>query len=219
MAFGSAQTRDEDARLVRGLGCYAGDRVEKGALWMHVVRADMAAGQIIAMDRAAAQDMPGVHLVLTGQDDTVRTMKDFTVRFTPPGTEPRLHPVRPLAVDRVRYMGEPVAIIVADTKARALDAAEVFAVDIEGEDAVTDARAADGPDVPQVWPDGNRVFTQERGDRVAYEAALAKAAHTVTARIEISCVTAVTLEPRNALAVPHGDRTTLYTGTQAPHRV
>jgi carbon-monoxide dehydrogenase large subunit len=219
MRFGTAQTRDEDARLVRGLGRYVGDRAAKGALWMHVVRSDMAAGRIESMDVAAASEMPGVHLVLTGQDAAVQAMRDFSVRFKPPATEPVLHPVRALATDQVRYMGEPVAVIVAETREQAMDAAEALALDIEGTEAVVSARAAIAAEAPQVWPEGNGIFVQERGDRAAYEAALAGAAHTVSARLEISCVTAVTLEPRGALAVTKGEETTLYTGTQAAHRV
>lgn len=219
MQFGAAQTRDDDARLVRGLGVYAGDRVASGALWMHVVRSDMAAGRIVSMDIDAAQAAPGVHLVLSGQHPRVQAMGSVPVRFVPPGVDVDPNPVRPLAVEHVRYVGEPVAVIVADTKALAMDASEALAVEIDSTTAVTDARAADAPGAPQIWQGGNRIFRQELGDRAAYDAALAKAAHVVTARIDISCVTACTLEPRGALADTEHGRTTLFTGTQATHRV
>jgi carbon-monoxide dehydrogenase large subunit len=219
MTFGRVQIRDEDARLVRGLGEYANDRSAEGALWMHVVRSDIAFGKIVSIDAEIARAMPGVHLILTGQDDRIKALNPVAIRYTPAGTAVDPHPVRPLATDRVRYVGEPVAVVVADSKAQALDAAEALILDIEGAKPVTDARLADDPAAPELWPDGNRIFTQELGDAAAFKNAVAKAAHVVRARIEISCVTAVTLEPRGALAVTTDERTTLYTGTQATHRV
>jgi carbon-monoxide dehydrogenase large subunit len=219
MKFGAAQIRDEDARLVSGAGRYAGDRVAEGALWMHVVRADVAAGRIVEIETAAALAMPGVHRVLTGADPEVLAMQGFALRYRPEATEPVLHPVRPLAQGAVHYAGEPLAVVVADTRHQAQDAAEALMIDIDFAEAVTDARKAAAPEAPQVWPEGNTIFTQELGDRAAFDAALAEAAHVVRAEIEISCVTAVTLEPRGALAVPEGETVTLYTGTQATHRV
>jgi carbon-monoxide dehydrogenase large subunit len=219
MLYGSSQTRDEDARLVQGLGQYASDRVVEGAAWMHVVRADMASGRIIGIDKESADKMPGVRLILTGQDPRVQALKDIAIRYIPPGSQVFAHPVRPLATDQVRYMGEPLAVILADNRTQALDAAEALVIDIDIDAAVIDARAAADPKAPQMWPDGNRVFIQEQGDRSGYDTAITKAAHVIKARIEISCVTAVTLETRGSLAVTTGGRTTLFTGTQATHRV
>lgn len=205
-------------RLLRGEGCYAGDRAPQGALWMQLVRSDVAAGRIVEIDTAAASPMPDVRLILTAKD--VATLDAFPVRYTPDHAElGEVHPVRVLAVDAVHYVGEAVAAVFAESQAAAMDAAEAVMVEIEERDAVTDARAADEPGAPLVWPGGNRVFRQELGDRAAYDTALAQAAHVIRARIEISCVTATTLEPRGALAVPTDRGATLYTGTQAPHRV
>ena len=219
MTLGTAQIRDEDACLLRGLGQYVGDRLADSVLWMHVVRSDLAAGTIRSIAVDGARRMPGVRLILTGRDAAVREMGDFPIRYLPSGTTPVLHPVQPMARDRVRYVGEPIAVIVADTKAQALDAAESLLVEITEEVAVTDAEAADHPDAPRLWPEGNRVFTQELGDPLAYAEALEQAAHVISARIDISNVTAVTMEPRGALALTEGGQTTLFTGTQAPHRV
>ncbi|WP_245191020.1 xanthine dehydrogenase family protein molybdopterin-binding subunit [Jannaschia formosa] len=205
-------------RLLRGEGVYAGDRLPEGTLWMQIVRSDVAAGRIVGIETGAARALPGVRLVLTAAE--VAALDAFPIRYRPDHAEiGELHPVRVLATDAVRYVGEPVAAVVAETREAALDAAEAVAVEIEDRPAVTTARAADAPDAPQVWPGGNRVFRQELGDRTAYDAALRDAAHVVRARLDISCVTATPLEPRGALAVPGEDGVTLHTGTQATHRV
>lgn len=207
-------------RLLRGAGCYASDRAPEDALWMQIVRSDLAAGRILGVDTEAARAMPGVRLVLTGADAVVAATDGFPIRYRPDHAEMgEVHPPRILATDAVRYVGEPVAAVIAESRAAALDAAEAVLVEIEARPAVTDARAADAPGAPEVWPGGNRVFRQELGDRTAFEAARAGAAHVIEARIEISCVTATPLEPRGALAVPTETGVTLYTGTQAPNRV
>ena len=224
MKFGQSQPRGEDTGLLRGEGVFAGDRAAADALWMHVVRAEVPAGALSRIETDDAMACPGVHLVLTGEDAEVAALAPFGIRYVPPGAEDvQVHPVRTLAAGDVRHAGEPVAVIVAETREQALNAAEALEIDIDPRDAVTGARDADAPGAVHVWPDagsaGNRLFTDERGDRAALDAAMAGAAHVLTARIEISCVTAVTLEPRGALAVPGGEVLTLFTGTQAPHRV
>ena len=219
MKFGTSQTRDEDAALVRGAGCYAGDRLPDGTLFMHVLRSDVAAGRITALDTASAVALPGVRLILTAETLEAAGINAFPVRFMPPGLTVDAPPVWPLARDRVRYVGEPIVAVIAETRMQAMDAAEAVIVEIEDNTATVDPRHADTKDAPDIWPDGNRIFTLELGDITACEAAMASATHVVTAQIDISRVTAVTMEPRNALAKPEGEQLCLYTGTQAPHRV
>lgn len=219
MEFGVSQPRDEDGLLLKGEALFSGDRAFDREVWLYVVRSEYAAGQITSIDLSEAKDMEGVHAILTGADAEAKSMNSFELRYRPLGTEVTEHPVRPLAERVVRYVGEPVAVIVADTEAVALDAAEAIQIDIDPSDAVTDARKADTESSPPIWPEGNTVFTQKLGNDAGYETALKEAAHVVTARIDISSVAAVTLEPRNGLAVPTEDGLTLYTGSQAPHRV
>ncbi|MFK7836606.1 MAG: xanthine dehydrogenase family protein molybdopterin-binding subunit [Sulfitobacter sp.] len=219
MKFGTAQARDEDAMLVRGEGCYAGDRNPKGTLWMHVLRSDFAAGRITAVDTLNAETMPGVKLVLTGKAIKNAGIKPFPVRFIPPGQTIDAPPVWPLAQTHVRYAGEPIAAVIAETQAQAMDAAEAVIIEIEETAAVIDPEAADAQDAPTIWPEGNRIFTLDQGDYAAYQDAREQAAHVINAQIDISRVTAVSMEPRNALATPENGKLSLHTGTQAPHRV
>lgn len=207
-------------RLLRGAGVYSGDRRPEGALWMQIVRSDVATGRILAIDTEEARAMPGARVVLTGADEVVAALDAFPVRYRPEyDDEGEVRRVRVLATDTVRYVGEPVAAVIAETRDATMDAAEAALVEIEDCRADTVARSADGVDAPRVWPGGNHVFRQELGHRVAYDSALRDAAHVFTARLEISCVTATPLEARGALAVPTETGATLYPETQATHRV
>ncbi|MDD9715882.1 xanthine dehydrogenase family protein molybdopterin-binding subunit [Dinoroseobacter sp. PD6] len=218
--FGTAQTRDEDGRLVRGAGCFVADVPAEDALWMEVVRSPYPAGRITALDLNAARAMPGVVCVLSGADQA--GLRPFPLRYVPKGCDVVPTPFLPMATDRVTWVGEPVAVVVAETAGQASDAADAVALEVAEAPVVTDARAGAAPEAPRVWPDrdSNIAFTYELGDRDAFEAAAAWAAHVTRARIEISRVAAMTLEPRGALATcsPEGHMT-LWTGTQAPHRV
>ncbi|MGY8960894.1 MAG: xanthine dehydrogenase family protein molybdopterin-binding subunit [Alphaproteobacteria bacterium] len=133
-------------------------------------------------------------------------------------------PQRPaLVVDRVRYVGDPLAMVVADTLDHAKDAAELIDVDYEILPSVTDTAFAARPDSPPIWdenPDNISHF-HERGDKAPTEAAFAKAAHIVKRRYVISRVHAQYLEPRGAIGVydPGEDRYTLYADVNYPHRV
>ena len=131
-------------------------------------------------------------------------MNAFEVRYKPPGSEVIENPIAPLPRTGSRYVGEPVAAIVAETETHARDAAETLIVDIDPTDAVTDARKAH--DAPPLWPEGNTVFSQELGDRAAYDKVLSDAAHVVTKRIDLSSIAAVTLEPRNGFGRAYGRR-------------
>ena len=219
MKFGTSQTRDEDATLVQGKGSYVGDRDPAGTLWMHVIRSDNASGLIKAIKTSHAEAMPGVRLIITSKVIEDAGIKPFPIRFMPPGQTVDAPPVWPLARDYVRYAGEPIACVIADSQAQAMDAAEALVIDIESTVALVDPRAADTPNAAKVWPMGNRIFTLDQGDHVAFEKARGEATHVVQAQIDISRVTAVTMESRNGLASPENGKLCLYTGTQAPHRV
>lgn len=221
MKFGTAQPRLEDPRLLRGEGRYADDVPVEGALHMAILRSPFAAGRIAALDVSGARAMPGVRLVLTAADMHARGLRPFAVRFAPPGTQPAPTPFYPLAWDAVRYEGEPVVAVVGETRAQALDACEAILFDVEDAQPVVDAAGASDPGAPEVWPGrANTVFTCRLGGHDAVARAIKGAAHVVSQRLSITRVTAVAMEPRNALAVPGTDGgLTLHTGTQAAHRV
>lgn len=218
--FGRAQPRDEDGRLVRGEGRFVADVRAEDTVWMEVVRSPYPAGRIVTLDLDTARGMPGVLYAMGGQDQT--GLHPFPLRYVPPGCAVEPTPFFPLAQERVTWAGEPVAIVVAETKEQALDAAEAVWLDVEETPVVSDAREGADAGSPTVWSDrdSNIAFAYELGSRAAFDAVASTAAHVLRARIEISRVAAVTLEPRGGLAIcdPEG-RMTLYTGTQAPHRV
>jgi carbon-monoxide dehydrogenase large subunit len=125
-----------------------------------------------------------------------------------------------LAEDRVRFVGEPVALVIADSAFAAQDAAELVLVDYEAEDAVTDVLRAAAADAPQVWPDrpGNLAFHWRQGDIGALDAALAASHHVARLSARISRVSAAPMEPRGALAYQGEDgRTVLHASHQGPH--
>ncbi|MEZ5098411.1 MAG: hypothetical protein R3C15_01080 [Thermoleophilia bacterium] len=131
--------RLEDRRLLRGAGRFVDDVDLPGQLWLRVVRATSAHARLLAVDVAEALAAPGVHAVLTGAD--VAEVEPIPLRIPLPGVdlEPYLQPV--LARDRVRYVGEPVAVVVAETPYQAEDAAELVEVELEELPVVLGARA------------------------------------------------------------------------------
>ncbi len=223
--IGQAIKRFEDPRLLRGEGRFLGDVTLPGQTYMVVVRSPHAHARIRGIDPAAARSAPGVLAVFTGGDlagEGLGTMRMTLKRNRPDGSPmfARAHPG--LAQDRVRYVGDPVALVVAETPAQAKDAAERVAIDYEPLPSVTSTAEA-GPGSPPVWdecPDNvSNVF--EAGDRAATEAAFARAHRVIRRRYVISRVHAQFMEPRGAMGVydPGEDRYTLYADVQYPHRV
>jgi carbon-monoxide dehydrogenase large subunit len=223
--IGQPVRRAEDPRLLRGEGRFVADLRLPGQAYAVIVRSLHAHARIRALDPTAAAGAPGVLAVLTGKDlarDGLGTTR-VTLSRTRPDGSPMFAPPHPgLVRDRVRHVGDPIALVVAETPAQAEDAAELVAVDYEPLPAVT-ATAAAGPGSPPVWdecPDNvSNVF--ELGDRAATDAAFARAHRVVRRRYVISRVHAQFMEPRGALGVydPGEDRYTLYADVQYPHRV
>jgi len=224
--IGQSQTRDEDGTLLTGRGVYTGDRTEPGEAAMAVLRSPAAAGRIVALDVDAARSMPGVLAVLTAAEmtaDGLGTIRPRARHPAPDGGEMYVPPFYPLVADRVRYVGDPVAIVVAETRAQAEHAVEAIELDIDPLPAVVDCEEAAGPGAPAVWdavPD-NACFLFERGDAAAVDDAFANAAHIVERRLPITRLTAAAMEPRAVLASfdAEAGRYHLRLGTQAPHRV
>ena len=215
--------RVEDARLLRGAGRFVDNIPAPGAAHLFVLRSPYAAARIRAIRTDTARAMPGVLLVLTIDDLAgLGVLRCVTPRHRRDGSPLAQTPWRMLADGEVRYVGDAVAAVVAETRAAAQDAAEAIMVDYEPLPAVTDLAEAVRPAAPAVWPDlapDNESFLFRQGDAAAVEAAFARAAHIARLDFRITRVSANPMEPRNALASHDAieDRYTLITGTQLPH--
>jgi aerobic carbon-monoxide dehydrogenase large subunit len=220
---GQAIKRFEDVRLVRGEGRFHEDVNLPGQVHAVFVRSIHAHARIAAIDGWAAMRSPGVLAVFTGADlaqDGLGTMRTTLKRTRPDGSPMWAPPHRGLARDRARHVGDPLALVVAGTRAQAEDAAELIRVEYEPLPSVTSTAAIGGPPVWDECPDNiSNVF--EAGNKAAADAAFAEADRIVRRRYVISRVHAQYLEPRGALGVydPGEDRYTLYADVQYPHRV
>ena len=221
--IGAPMRRVEDPRLLRGAGRFVDDIAAPAAAHLVVLRSPHAAARIAGIRAEAARAMPGVLLVLTMAEVAgLGVLRCVTPRHRRDGAPITQTPWRMLADGAVRYVGDAVAAVVAETRAAAQDAAEAIAVDYDPLPAVTDLADAVQPGAPAVWPEiapDNESFLFRLGDAAAVEAAFARAAHVARLDFRITRVSANPLEPRNALAShdPIEDRYTLTTGTQLPH--
>jgi carbon-monoxide dehydrogenase large subunit len=224
--IGQPVQRFEDPRLLRGEGRFLGDIFLPDQAYAVVLRSPHAHARIDGIDTAAALAAPGVLAVYTGADyaaDGLGGPKATMPRKRPDGSA-MFAPQRPaLCVDRVRYVGDPVAFIVARTLDEAKDAAELVAVAYAPLPCVTDTATAALPGSPPVWdecPD-NISHVLSFGDRTKTDAAFAMADHHLRRRYVVTRVHAQFMEPRGALG--HYDRAeqryTLYADCQYPHRV
>jgi len=204
--IGQGIRRHEDFRFLAGKGRYIDDIVHENMAHAVVVRSPHAHARIVEINKEDAEAMPGVLLIVTGED---WKREGFGPMPTKSGVnkkkngEPLNQPPRhALALDRARYVGEPVALIVAETETQARDAAEALDVVYEELDAVVDAVKALEDGAPQIWDDiANNFCTDfELGDREGTEAAFAEADHVVTLEVTNNRVTAVPLETRGAIA-------------------
>ena len=200
--IGASLPRKEDGPLLRGIAPFADDVAGAGALHAHVVRSPVAHGRISSLDVAAARGAPGVRLVVTAAD-LPRAQRPIPMRMFPnPSLDPFLQP--PLARDAVRYSGEPIAVVVADSRYAAEDAGELVELDVE-------------PLEPALRPEEGRVaatFAIEWGD---VDAALREAALVVEERLEIGRHAAVPLEGRGVVAHYDGDVVTVRGAAKIPH--
>jgi aerobic carbon-monoxide dehydrogenase large subunit len=216
-AVGQSVPRLEDPMLVRGLGRYTDDVSLPGQAYGVMVRSRNAHGVIRGIDTKAAAQMPGVLAVYTGADLKDYGLLKCLVGLNNRDGSPLKKPQRPaLATDRVRYVGDPVACVVAETLAQAKDAAEAVTIDIEPLPAVVSAEQAAQPGAPLLYDDvpGNVVLDYQYGDPAAVKAAFARAGHVtrlnlVNSRLVVNCI-----EPRAALASFDGNRFTLYLSSQ-----
>ncbi len=224
--IGDAVPRFEDERLLKGQGSYTDDAVTAADACLVLVRSPMAAAKITAIDLADAKSAPGVLGVFSHTDLTADDIGVFTTAFPftrPDGQDMHRPRFGLLAKDVVRFVGDPVVAVIAETQAQAEDAAERVMIDYEDEAAVTDARMALLDGAPTVWPEvpGNIAFVVERGDKAATDRAFATASHVTALDLRITRVTANPIEPRAAIGSfeLNSGRYTLRIGTQTPHRM
>ena len=179
--IGDAPKRREDLRFLTGSGRYLDDLPFDGVAHAVVLRSQHAHAEIRAIDTAAAVSMPGVLAVLTADDvraDGLKPLLPYVDANTVTGEPFAFAPQPLLAEGKVRYVGEPIALIVAERREQALDAAERIADDYAPLTAVTTAAAARAANAPQLSPEalGNLSFEWHAGDHAAVAAAFARAA-------------------------------------------
>lgn len=230
-AFGQPVRRKEDSRFLTGKGRYAEDVSPDGQVHAFMLRAQHAHATILRIDTAAALTMPGVVSILTGADlkaDGLGPLPANGTLIKLPGVTPAAQEInrkpRPLlAQDVVRFSGEAVAMVLAETLEQARDAAEAIEVDYDTLPAIVDTRSAYGADVPQVWHDApkNVCFDWSAGNKEAADAAFAKAHRVVQLEAANNRIVVGAMENRNAIGSfdPATGRYTLTTGTQMPHGV
>jgi carbon-monoxide dehydrogenase large subunit len=221
---GARVARKEDKRFITGAGRYVDDMVVPGMKHAVFVRSPHAHALIKKIDVARARAMPGVIDVLTGKQlkaDGIGNLICGWMIHSKDGSPMKMGAWSPLAFDRVRYVGDAVAIVVADTKAQARDAAEAVEVTYKELKAVTDPVKALEKGAPQIHPEaeGNLIFDWELGDAKATEAAIKSAAHVTRFKLYNNRLVPNAMEPRAALG--HYDKAedhfTCWTTSQNPH--
>jgi aerobic carbon-monoxide dehydrogenase large subunit len=224
--------RFEDLRLVRGAGKYSDDIAMPGQAIAAFVRSPHAHALVKRIDAAAARTMPGVIAVLTGADYVADGLKGAVQRANPAGAidikvrafAPEKRPVLeeqqfPLALDRVRYPGETVAVVVAEQLFQARDAAETVEVEYQVLWAVTDVREADGAETIWAAAPDNIALDQEFGDTAAVRAAFAAADLVVEQTFRNQRIANAQMEPRSGVACYDAvtESYTLISGNQGVH--
>ncbi len=206
MKFGVGQpvTRLEDPRLLRGEGCFLEDITLDRQAYGWVVRSPHAHARIVSIDPSETQALPGVLAVLTGAQaaaDGLGGIVSITPQVNRDGNPAPLTERPALVAEVARCVGDPVALVVAESQTLARDAAELVAVDYEPLPACADAEAALEPGAPQVWPEvaGNLCLDYEDGDAAAVDAAFAAAHKVCRVRLENQRITGCPLENRGAI--------------------
>ena len=222
--IGARVARKEDRRFVTGAGRFVDDMVVPGMKHAAFVRSPYAHADVKKIDVKKAQAMSGVIGVLTGRELKADGIGDLICGWmihSKDGSPMKMGAWSPLAVDRVRYVGDAVAIVVADTKSQARDAAEAVEVAYKERKPVTDAAKALEKGAPQLHPEaeGNLIYDWEIGDAKAVDAALAEAAHVTRMTIVNNRLVPNAMEPRASLG--HYDKGedhyTCWTTSQNPH--
>jgi carbon-monoxide dehydrogenase large subunit len=227
--IGKRVRRKEDVRLLTGRGRFTDDFSEPGQVHAAMVRSTHAHALIQSIDTTQAQSMPGVLGVFTGADlqelseipHDPLPKTQFDLKLHAPGAsvgDPVFLGVHTLLpIDKARYVGEALAMIVAETQGQAFDAADAIEIICEPLPSVTATADAANPNAPRLWDDmpDNVAIETFFGDKDATNVAFAKANHVIKMSFNISRVTGVPMEPRSVLAKhdPIAQQTTLYAGS------
>ena len=222
--IGASVVRKEDKRFITGRGRYVDDVKVIGLTHAHFIRSPHAHAKVKSIDSSAAKDMPGVVDVLTGQqlvDDKIGNLICGWAVTSKDGSPMRMGAWPAMAPDTVRFVGQAVAVVIAETKNQAKDAAEAVIVEYEELPAVSSMKAAIAPGAPQLHPEapGNVVYDWSIGDEKATNDAFAKAANVVSLDLTNNRLVPNAMEPRAAVAEydPAEEHFTLYTTSQNPH--
>jgi aerobic carbon-monoxide dehydrogenase large subunit len=214
--YGTPIKRREDPKLITGHGVFVDDITLPGMLHMVCVRSQHAHARILSIDATAARSMPGVVAVITADE-----AKD-TIPLFPPNAGPKQPPRYLMAHDVVRSLGEVVAVVLAETRYQAADAAESITVEYEPLPAVTELEAAIAPDGPVLWEDfpRNVLFEDMQVGSGDIDAAFAEADIVVRQRITSARIAPAAIETRGVVAnyTPWDQQLTVWSTTQAPHR-
>ncbi|WP_407186680.1 xanthine dehydrogenase family protein molybdopterin-binding subunit [Bradyrhizobium centrosematis] len=222
--IGARVVRKEDKRFITGKGRYVDDIKLTGMTHAHFIRSPHAHAKVKGIDASAALKMPGVVAVLTGQqivDDKVGNLICGWAITSKDGSPMKMGAWPAMAPETVRFVGQAVAVVIAESKNLARDAAEAVVVNYEELPAVADVLAAIKPGAPQLHPEapGNQVYDWVIGDEGATDAAFAKAANVVKLDVTNNRLAPNAMEPRAAIADYDAaeEHFTLYTTSQNPH--
>ena len=222
--IGASVVRKEDRRFITGKGRYVDDIKLMGMTHAHFVRSPHAHARIKSVDTSAAMKMPGVVGVLTGQqivDDKIGNLICGWAITSKDGTGMKMGAWPAMAPEIVRFVGQAVAVVIAETKNQARDAAEAVVVDYEELPAAADISAAIKPGAPQLHPEapGNVIYDWTIGEEAATDAAFKSAANVVSLDITNNRLVPNAMEPRAAIAEYNEpeEHFTLYTTSQNPH--
>jgi len=228
MKFGMGQSvkRKEDSRFLAGAGRYMDDINLDRQAYAYILRSPLPAARIAGIDTADAKAAPGVLAVYTAQDleaDGIKALPCVVPLKNIDGSDRYDTDRYPLARGNVRYVGDPIAMVIAESYAQARDAAELIDVDLDELGHNTDLARAAAPDTPRVWDDcaDNTCFLWERGKKDETDAAFAKARHVVPFEIVNNRIVVNSMEPRGALGDFETDtgRLVLYVGSQGANNM
>jgi len=224
--IGQPVRRKEDVRLLTGRGTYTDDLSRPGMVHAYVLRSPHAHARILSIDTSMAEEAPGVVEVLTGLDAAADGIGLFPVMVDVPGkggTKLFKTPREILQTKKVRFVGDPVALVLAETRAAAQDAAELIEVEYELLPSNTDTARALDPDAPVIWEENgsNLCVTWDSGRGAEVEAGFARAAKTVSVELINNRIIGNPMEPRVALGEYDAatDSYTLHSPTQGVIRV
>ena len=215
---GQAMKRREDPRMITGRGNYIDDMILPGMLYMAVVRSPEAHATITSMDTAEAKAAPGVVAVFTGEELAGDFAGPIPMVWDPPGVDINTPEHWPLKRGEVKHVGDPIAVVVANTKGQAADAADLVIAELDPKPAVVDPEKALEEGSPLVWEQFGTNKTHEwavaGGD---FDGALSAAEVTVEQRVVNHRISGAPIEPRGSIAEPRAESLTLYSATQIPH--